>query len=206
MEQVMRACSNSISTLGLFALVLLLPALVHADPSQYIGWGNQMLGQKNYDGAIKYFAAAAKADPHNAAAYRGLGFALAGKHDLVHGTQDMEYSLRLNPSDQGLRQYLGKIYQGYGNQYYKKGDQTHAMAWWNKAVTVDPGNTQLSAYLRTLGGAAAAPAYAGAAQPAVSPKSTAPATQTAIGPTPGINPWIMGLSVACLGAIMLFLF
>jgi tetratricopeptide (TPR) repeat protein len=198
MECFMRPQGNTISKFGLLAFLALAPALIHADAGQYVGWGNQMLGQRKYDDAIKYFGGALKADPRNEAAYRGLGYAYMGKRDLSHGVQYMEYALKLNPADNGLRQYLGKTYQGYGNQYYQRGDKASAMAWWRKAVTVDPSNTQLAAYIASQGSA-----------PAVSAAAPAPAAggeKASVESTPGINPWIMGATVAALGAIMLFVF
>lgn len=168
-----------------------------------------MLSQKNYDGAIKYFSAAIKADPRNATAYSGLGNAYSAKHDLSHATQYLEYALRLNPGDQGLRKNLGNIYQGFGNQFYQRQDKPHAIAWWTKAVNVDPSNTQLASYLNTVRGPAQTGVPSGVPAPGAQPQVAAvpaPVGQATVGPTPGINPWIMGLSVACLGAIMLFFF
>jgi tetratricopeptide (TPR) repeat protein len=165
-----------------------------------------MLAQKNYDGAIKYFSAAMKADPQNAGAYRGLGLCYAGKSDMAHSAQYLEYALRKNPADDQVRQTLGKIYQSYGNDYYKRGNKANAVAWWNKAVKVDPGNTQLAAYLQTVSPAAAPAAPATAMAPAAAPAPASAAPAQSVGPTPGINPWIMGATVAALGAIMLFVF
>lgn len=198
MEHLMRPLGNAISKFGLLAALLVLPALASAN-AQYLQWGNQMLQQRKYDEAIKYYGAAAKADPRDAAAYKGLGYASMGKRDLNNGVKYMEYSLQLNPSDQGLRQYLGKTYQGYGNQYYQKGDKASAIAWWNKAVKTDPSNTQLVAYLASLQGPATSTASA-------APAPTAQAEEPAAAATPGVNPWVMGSTVAVLGAVMLFVF
>jgi tetratricopeptide (TPR) repeat protein len=198
MECFMRPHSNTISKIGLLGLLLVLPGFVRADAAQYVGWGDQMRAQQKYDDAVKYYGAAVKADPRNEAAYRGLGYSYIGKRDMVQGIRYMEYALQLNPADNGLRQYLGQTYQGYGTQYYKRGDKTNALAWWDKAVKVDPSNTRLSAYVASIRGSnAAAPAQTAAA-PAAEGES--------VGPTPGINPWIMGATVAALGAIMLFVF
>lgn len=194
----MRLFGNAISKIGLLAALMVLPALASAN-AQYLQWGNQMLQQRKYDEAIKYYGAAAKADPRNAQAYKGLGYAAMGKRDVNNGIKYMEYSLQLNPSDQGLRQYLGKTYQGYGNQYYKRGDKASAIAWWSKAVKTDPSNTQLSAYLASLQGGATSTASA-------APAPESQAQEPAAASTPGVNPWIMGSTVAVLGAVMLFVF
>ena len=191
----MHRLSNSISKFGLLAALLVLPRLACADAAQYVGYGNQMLAQRQYDRAIQYYGAATKADSRNAAAYKGLGYAAMGKRDSVNGIKYMEYSLALNPSDQGLRQYLGKVYQGYGNQYYQRGDKASALAWWNKAVKTDPSNTPLANYIASL-----------SAQPAAAAAPTADAGAAAPASTPGVNPWIMGGTVAVIGAVMLLAF
>jgi tetratricopeptide (TPR) repeat protein len=196
MELFMRLFGNAISKFGLLAALLIVPAFASAN-AQYLQWGNQMLQQRKYDEAIKYYGAAAKADPRNASAYKGLGYAAMGKRDVANGIKYMEYSLQLNPSDQGLRQYLGKTYQGYGNQYYQRGDKASAIAWWNKAVKTDPSNTQLAAYLASVQGTAST----ASAAPAPAAQAQEPAAST-----PGVNPWVMGSTVAILGAIMLFVF
>lgn len=192
----MFSAKNSIPKIGLLAALLSLPVLLSAN-AQYVQYGNQMLQQRQYDKAIQYYSAAAKADPRSAAAYKGLGYAAMGKRDVANGIKYMEYSLRLNPSDSGLRQYLGKTYQGYGNQYYQRGDKASALAWWKKAVQTDPSNTQLAAYVSQMEGGATA-----SAAPAASTQAEEPATAA----TPGVNPWAMGGAVAVLGAVMLLAF
>ncbi|MGH7441340.1 MAG: tetratricopeptide repeat protein [bacterium] len=198
-EQNMRVYGNTISKLGLLVALLCLPAWGHsADVGQYLGWGNQMLGQRNYSGAARYYQAVIKADPRNEAAYRGLGYCYLGLRDQSHGAQYLEYALRLNPADSSLRMYLGRLYQDYGNTYYSNRDRNRALYWWNRSLAVNPSNPQLYAYVSaqerpaTQASAAAAPA---------------PSSQTeSLAPAPGINPWIMGGTVAVLGAIMIFLF
>jgi tetratricopeptide (TPR) repeat protein len=195
----MPSLSNAISKFGLLAVLFCLPAFGSAN-AQYVQYGNQMLQQRQYDKAIQYYSAALKADPRSAAASKGLGYASMGKRDVAKGIQYMEYSLRLNPNDSGLRQYLGKTYQGYGNQYYKRGDKASAIRWWEKAVQTDPSNTQLAAYVNQLkGGAQSATASA-------APAAAAQAEEPAVASTPGVNPWVMGGTVALLGAIMLVAF
>jgi tetratricopeptide (TPR) repeat protein len=90
-----------------------------------------------------------------------------------------------------------KAWQALGNGYYGKGDKPDAINAWNKAVALDPSNTQLAAYVNQLQGAATA-----SSAPAASTQAEAPATVS----TPGVNPWIMGATVAALGAVMLFVF
>jgi tetratricopeptide (TPR) repeat protein len=196
----MLSFKNAIPKFGLLAALVALPLLAQANP-QYVQYGNQMLQQRQYDKAIQYFSAAVKADPRSAAGYQGLGYAAMGKRDVTNGIKYMEYSLRLNPNNPGLRQYLGKTYQGYGNQYFQRGDRASALAWWNKAIQTDPSNTQLSAYVAQLRGAGAQQATASAA-----PAATAQAEEPAASATPGVNPWAMGGAIAVLGLVMLLAF
>jgi len=105
----MRTISNSISRFGLFTILALLPAFAAADASQYVGWGNQMIAAKKYDDALKYFSGAIKADPKNAAAYKGMGYAYVYKGDKAHALQYLNYSLQLNPSDAPLKQYVATL-------------------------------------------------------------------------------------------------
>lgn len=196
----MPSFKNSISKLGLLAALLGLPLLLQANPQQYVQYGNQLLQQKQYDRAIQYFGAAVKADPRNAAAYKGLGYASMGKRDVTNGIKYMEYSLRLNPGDTPLRQYLGRTYQGYGNQYFQRGDRASALAWWKKAIETDPSNTQLANYVAQIEGTQRQ------ATASAAPAPTAQAEEPATVATPGVNPWAMGGLVVALGAIMLLAF
>jgi tetratricopeptide (TPR) repeat protein len=196
----MRVISNSISRFGLLIVCSVFPAMTWADSAQYLAYGNQLLRQKHYDQANQYFGAVAKAEPRNPEAYKGLGYVAMAKNQTGVAVKDLEYALALSPSDQSLRRYIGTIYQRFGNEYFAKGDKADALAWWHKAVTVDPSNRTLASYVASLQGAATQ-----SASPAQAPHATAaqaPAAQA----TPGFNPWIMGCTVAVLGAVMLFIF
>lgn len=240
----MRLYRNTISILSLAAVIASSTPLF-AGNAQYVQWGNQMLQQKKYDDAIKYFGGAAKADASDAAAYKGLGYAYAYKGDKAKALQYLKYSLQLNPSDSGLQAYVNQLggastgapaaggaaqalqygnyyqqqknydaaigwynkatqaepsnaraWQALGNAYYGKGDKANAVMAWDKAVALDPSNTQLANYVAQLKGATAS------AAPAAGTQAEAPS----VAATPGVNPWVMGGTVAVLGAIMLFVF
>jgi len=246
----MRTISNSISRFGLFAILALLPAFAVADAAQYVGWGNQMIAAKKYDDALKYFGGAIKADPKNAAAYKGMGYAYVYKGDKAHAVQYLNYAAQLNPSDTALKQYVAtlgggsaagagatagaqayqngvrymqakqyqyaayyfnqatqtdagnaKAWQGLGNAFYAQGNKAKAIEAWDKAVALDPSNTQLASYVASLKGAPAATASAEAAPAAAAGTEGGGEEKKA-----GFNPWIMGGTVAALGAVMLFLF
>ncbi len=238
----MRLYRNTISKIA-FAAMLSASASLFAANAQYVQWGNQMLQQKKYDDAIKYFGGAVKADPRDAAAYKGLGYAYAYKGDKAKALQYLKYSLQLNPSDSGLQAYVNQLggataagggaaqaiqygnyyqqqrnydaaigwynkatqaepgnpraWQALGNAYYGKGDKANAIMAWDRAVALDPSNIQLANYVAQLKGSATA-----SAAPAASSQADAPS----VAATPGVNPWVMGGTVAVLGAIMLFVF
>jgi tetratricopeptide (TPR) repeat protein len=238
----MRLSRSFISLLGLFAALLCLSAQVQA-ASQYVQWGNQMLQQKKYDDAIKYFSGAAKADPEDAAAYKGLGYGYMYKGDKTKALEYLNYSLQLDPSDSALKSYVDQIngstssaatgsaaqsiqygnyyaqrknydaavgwynkatqaepsnahaWQALGNAYYGKADKANAVIAWERSVSLDPSNTQLAAYLTQIKGSSATAA------------TQTTETQTSVAANEaGANPWVMGGTVAVLGAVMLFLF
>jgi tetratricopeptide (TPR) repeat protein len=196
----MRVVSNSISKFGLLLFCGLLPAFTWADSAQYLAYGNQLLKQGHYDQANQYFSSVLKSEPRNPEAYKGLGYVAMAKNQPGAAVKDLEYALALSPSDQSLRHYLGSIYQRFGNEYFAKGNKAAALAWWHKAVAVDPSNSSLANYLASLQSSPARPVQA--AQTPRSTASTPPAAQA----TPGFNPWIMGCTVAVIGAVMLFIF
>jgi len=247
----MRTISNSISRFGLLAILVLLPAFAVADAAQYVQWGNQMIAAKKYDDALKYFGGAIKADPKNAAAYKGMGYAYAYKGDKAHALQYLKYALQLNPSDTALSQYVAtlgggaaapaggasatdvayqngvkymqakqyqyaayyfnqatisdpnsaKAWQGLGNAFFAQGNKPKAIEAWDKAVTLDPTNAQLANYVASLKGVAT-PSADAAPTASASPSAESGGEEKKA----GFNPWIMGGTVAALGAVMLFLF
>ncbi len=147
---------------ALVIAALILHSLAHSAPdsTQYVRWGSQMLQKKNYEDAFKYFNAAVKADNKNAAAYKGLGYAMIGKGEKARALPYLKYSAQLNPNDAQLRQYLG-----------------------TQGITLPPPSAPAAA-------ASTASDQASVEQPE---KKSA-------------DPWILGGTVAVLGAIMLFLF
>jgi len=91
-----------------------------------------------------------------------------------------------------------KAWQGLGNAFFAQNNKPKAIEAWDKAVALDPSNTQLASYVASLKGAAtpsadAAPGAVAGADAGEEKKA-------------GFNPWIMGGTVAALGAVMLFLF
>lgn len=233
--------SNRISRFGLMVILSLLPVYAIADAAKYVQWGNQMIAAKKYDDAMKYFGGAIKEDPQNAAAYKGLGYAYVYKGDKAHALQYLSYSLKLNPSDGALQQYVttlgggqaqaapatdqayqngvrymqakqyqyaayyfnqatmgdpnsAKAWQGLGNACFAQGNKPKAIEAWDRAISLDPSNSQLASYVASLKGTAATTA------PEATPAAAAEEKKEAF------NPWIMGGTIVALGAVMLFLF
>jgi tetratricopeptide (TPR) repeat protein len=246
----MCAISNRISRFGLWVILALLPAYAVADAAQYVQWGNQMIAAKKYDDALKYFGGAIQADPKNAAAYKGMGYAYVYKGDKTHALKYLNYAAQLNPSDSALTQYLAtlgggaapagsgsdsayqngvrymqakqyqyaayyfnqatssdpnsaKAWQGLGNAFYAQGNKAKAIEAWDKAVSLDPSNSQLANYVASLKGAQAPDALAQAAPSTTAAAASSPAPDDKKG---SYNPWIMGGTIVALGAVMLFLF
>lgn len=235
-------CNNFLK-IGILATLVIFPKITFADVAQYIQWGTQLLSQKKYDDAAKYFNGAIKADPNNASAYKGMGYALIGKGEQTKALPYLKYSAQLNPSDTTLTQYIAtlsgtaddppalpvstseaayekgtrnmqakqypyaayyfdqatkadpnsaKSFAGLGSAFYAQGSKDKAMAAWEKSLALDPTNTQLSQYVASL---------KGTSNSAAASATPAPETKQA-----NFNPWIMGSTVAVLGAIMLFVF
>lgn len=126
--------------------------------AQMVQYGNYYLQQKQYDNALGWFYKGTQAEPGNAKAWKGLGYA-----------------------------------------YAYKGDKANAITALEKAAALDAGDSQLHGYLASLKGS----------QPSATPSAAAaPTAQASQGEAPsgGVNPWVMGSTVAVLGAVMLFLF
>jgi tetratricopeptide (TPR) repeat protein len=87
-----------------------------------------------------------------------------------------------------------KAWQALGNAFYGQSLKDKALAAWEKAVTLEPSNVQLSQYMATIKGNAVS------ATAEVSNSSAENTKKIAI------NPWIMGGTVVALGAVMLFIF
>jgi len=232
-----------ISRVVILSMLLAFPKFSLADAAQYVQWGTQMLTQKKYDDAIKYFSGAIKLEPKNAVAYKGMGYALIGKGENDKALPYLKYSAQLNPSDSSLQKYIvpsagpsngplpsaspaevalqngerymqahqypyaaysfdqatkadpnsAKAWEGLGAAFYAQNSKDKAMAAWEKSLALDPSNTQLSQYVASLKNA-----------PAQAPVAAAPASTE---PKPAsVNPWVLGGTVAVLGAVMLFVF
>lgn len=176
-----------------------LPAAQPVSVEQAVARGQQLLQQQKYEEAARAYGFAVSRDPRNAEAYAGLGYASMGKRDTTNGVAYLEYALKLSPDNKGVRDYLSKAYQNYGNQSYQRGDKAVAMSWWEKSVRTDPNNTQLSAYLALL------KANGGSAPSGIQPPGVNPSLSIK-GSTLGINPWTMGFTTLILGAVLLFVF
>lgn len=236
-----------ISELVLLMSLLALPALALAE-SQNISTAKQMMAQKNYDEALKYFSAAGKAEPTNAEAFKGVGYVYIYKGDKAKALPYLKYALQLNPADTQLKTYVDQLSGTaspapaaggatqmiqYGNYYIQQKQYDNAIGWFNKATQAEPNNakawkglgyayayksdktnaitalersvaldasdTGAAGYLAQLKGSS--PVATASAAPAASAQAGEPEAAKS-----GVNPWVMGSTVAILGAVMLLLF
>ena len=78
---------------------------------QYLMTGHKYLKAKQYDMAIKYYAASAKVSP-TFQAYQYMGTAYYYKGDYANAKVAYEKSLQLNPNNPGVRSVLAKLGSG----------------------------------------------------------------------------------------------
>src|SRR5579872_6273880 len=118
----------------------------------------------------------------------------AGK-DYVKGAQYYKAATQMDPNS-------AAAFQGLGNCLYVQGNNTDALAAYEKALSLNPNNAQLSSFVQTLRakvGASAAPA-ATSAPAAASPAAASPSnTETKTAKTFEIAPMI-GVGVGASAA------
>jgi len=109
----MRGSMIGVRLFALAALMnLVLPSFAGAQAGsadQYRAAGNKLYQAKNYGQAARYYLAAVKLDPNDAASYQGLG-----------------------------------------NCYYAYGKKKEALAYYQRASALQPGNSQLAEFVRGL--------------------------------------------------------
>jgi tetratricopeptide (TPR) repeat protein len=245
LERNMRLDSKIFAGIALSAALLALPGLSLADGAQYDQWGSQMLQQKKFDEAAKYFTEAVKANGKDATAYKGLGYSFAYKGDKAKALPYLKYSLQLNPGDASLQTYISQLESAgpaapamaaatggeaataiqYGNTYMQQKNYASAVGWFKKATQAEPSNAKA---WQLLGNASFAmgqrsealnawdqsialdPTNSSLASYVAQVKASSPAAVASTSvPTvsaPSLNPWVLGGTVAVLGAIMLFVF
>ncbi len=136
-----------------------------ADPAtvgkQWVAYGQQQFALQQYDKAISAFSSAAKADPRNAAAWKGLGNVYYAKKDYNNALKYYKYSYSLNPQDAALGQFVAKLApyaagasaaaaqgaQGakeldYGNRYYAAKKYDFAIYYYKQSATLNPRNAK----------------------------------------------------------------
>jgi tetratricopeptide (TPR) repeat protein len=158
---------------------------------------------QSYISSLGGTAATAQAAPQPAAAGNPASEAAYAKGIQYMQTRKFPYAAYYFNQATVLDPSNAKGWQGLGTAFYAQGAKDKAIAAWDKAIALDPGNTQLAQYVATLK-SSEAPAPSQAMASAAPANNGAPAeSQSKLKP---INPWVMGTTVAALGAIMLFVF
>lgn len=103
---------NAVLAFVLAAAMVWISAPLKADAAlagKWVAYGQQMVAMRQYDKAIQAFSTAARADSHNAAAYKGLGNSFYYKKDYANALKYYKYSYQLNPADTGLGGFIPKL-------------------------------------------------------------------------------------------------
>jgi hypothetical protein len=77
--------------------------------TQYLNAANQLMGQKDYATAARYYQAAAQVDPNSSAAYQGLGTCHYYQGQNAEAKAAFRKALELNPSNTQLAEFLKSI-------------------------------------------------------------------------------------------------
>lgn len=93
----------------LIILLFLTGTLWAATSGDYYTAGIQLYQQRQYAKSIQYFRAATQLDPQNWKAYQVMGQAYYQLGDRTDAVQMMDLSLRINPSNQPLRQFRNNL-------------------------------------------------------------------------------------------------
>ncbi len=92
--------------------------------------------------------------------------------NTAYGAKNYDQAIQYYQAVVGLTPNYGPAYQGLGNCYYSKGDNTNALANYEKALNLDPNNASLSSFVQSL------KAKVGTAP--ADPAATSPAASTAL--------------------------
>lgn len=188
---------------------------IKADPRNfeaYKGMGYSYVFLNDKPHAIQYLRYALQINPNDARLTQYLSQIGGGALAAGPSKSEQDYQTGIKYMQAHQYQYAAysfnqcttedpnssKGWQGLGNAFYAEAQKEKAIDAWKHALAIDPGNAQLANYVDSIEGPSsnAAPEQASA-----SPEAPAPQAKSS-----GINPWIMGGTIAALGAVMLFLF
>lgn len=85
------------------------PAASAPPAGNSLALGNQALANKDYNGALQYYQAAASADPNSAAAYQGEGTCYYYMGQKAQAVQAYEKALQLNPGNTQLQNFINSL-------------------------------------------------------------------------------------------------
>ncbi len=131
-----------------------------ADAAAWKGLGNALYAKRDYNNALKYYKYALQLNRNDAQLAQFVQrlegslaqqnrqasdpMALAGRYyqarQYDYAIQQYNLATQQNPNN-------AKAYQGLGNCYYAKGNKPQAVAAYKRALQIEPGNTQLRAFL-----------------------------------------------------------
>jgi tetratricopeptide (TPR) repeat protein len=148
---------NTVLAFVLALGVSCIPAsLKAADPTlaqKWVTYGQQLVAQRQYDKAIQAFSNAARADNHNAPAYKGLGNAFYYKRDYANALKYYKFAYQLNPADTGLGGFIPKLEAATAQaaqqqpadlaaRYYNARRYDEAIQYYNQAVQANPNDAK----------------------------------------------------------------
>lgn len=187
---------------------------IKADPKSaeaYKGAGYAYAYKGDKAHALQYLKYAAQLNPSDtalAAYVQQLGGGASSPAPASGGADQMiqygNYYLQQKQYDNAIAWFnkatqadpgSAKAWKGLGYAYVYKGDKPNAITALEKAAALNPSDSQLSGYLASLRGSS----------PSADSAPTAKAGGAEVKEA-GVNPWVMGSTVAVLGAVMLFLF
>jgi tetratricopeptide (TPR) repeat protein len=114
MERNLRVLLTHKFIVSVFCLLLISPVAFGGQSEDAILNGNALIQKKDYDGAIKEYENALKANPKNSKAHLLLGLTYANKGDLDKAIKFSKYALTLEKSYAAYHN-LGLIYADKGN-------------------------------------------------------------------------------------------
>lgn len=119
---------------------------------QYYQYGVQLYNAKQYDQALKYFAASLKLDNRQATVYQAVGNCYYAKGDRANATRYYKYSLQMNPGNASLQQFVARLEAGTapaadplatGHQLYRAQRYSEALQSYEQARISRPGDARV---------------------------------------------------------------
>jgi len=132
-----------------FLLMLAGAAASHAQTieqntaARYLKTGMEQMKAVDYSAARESFEQALRYDDSFAAAHLGLGVIYFHLRDDKYAERELTRAAELSPKDATAYQVLGEL-------FYRKDDLETAVSYWEKAVELNPGATDIRARLERI--------------------------------------------------------